>query len=785
MINANNSLKVQMGQKIAFGLGMLANQMFPAVLGVFMVILVEGLGFPTWMWAILYFLPRLMDAITDPIMGLITDNTRSKWGRRRQYVFIGALVMGFAFIFMWQLYGYNSITFNFFYFLAWSFVFYIGLTIFSVPYVAMGYEMTDDFHERTNIMAVAQWIGQWAWVIAPWFWYFIFKPELFSSPQEACRELAIWVAGIFTLIAIYPAVFVKSKSTLDRSDFKPVTFRSIRGRLSEIFTTAIELFKIKPFKKICVSTFLIFGTFNTVANLTFFVIVQYMFSGNEGEAGVWPILHGSIGALVTTFLVIPVVAYLSNKIGKKRTFITTQFVSIIGYVLFWFLFIPGKPYMFLFALPFFSFGIGGLFTIMMSMTSDICDLDELNSGERREGTLGAIYWWMVKVGFALAGLLAGLFMTLVGFDSSIQVQSPETVSDLRFFYSVFPIIGTLVAIYIMKDYSIDEARANEIRTALNKRKNEVSKTSSAYGSGNLTSLSNLELNLKSYTPTDVSKLTEKDLKATYKTTLNNQLHGLCFSPYVEGQNTGDILTESQINRRMDIISPYTKWVRSFSCTAGNELIPNNAHKNGLKTIVGAWISADKDKNEQEIQSLIELAKAGLVDIAAVGNEVLLRGDCSEEELIGYINSVKKALTGLNIPVGYVDTYYEFHKRPKIVEVSDVILSNCYPFWEGISIDDALINLRKMHAITKQAANGKPVIISETGWPSKGEAVLDAAPSEINAMRYFINTQNWAQTEGVAIFHFSSFDESWKVAIEGEVGARWGIWDKDETLKYEK
>jgi len=510
-----------------------------------------------------------------------------------------------------------------------------------------------------------------------------------------------------------------------------------------------------------------------------------MFSGNEGEAGVWPILHGSIGALVTTFLVIPVVAYLSNKIGKKRTFITTQFVSIIGYVLFWFLFIPGKPYMFLFALPFFSFGIGGLFTIMMSMTSDICDLDELNSGERREGTLGAIYWWMVKVGFALAGLLAGLFMTLVGFDSSIQVQSPETVSDLRFFYSVFPIIGTLVAIYIMKDYSIDEARANEIRTALNKRKNEVSKTSSAYGSGNLTSLSNLELNLKSYTPTDVSKLTEKDLKATYKTTLNNQLHGLCFSPYVEGQNTCDILTESQINRRMDIISPYTKWVRSFSCTAGNELIPNNAHKNGLKTIVGAWISADKDKNEQEIQSLIELAKAGLVDIAAVGNEVLLRGDCSEEELIGYINSVKKALTGLNIPVGYVDTYYEFHKRPKIVEVSDVILSNCYPFWEGISIDDALINLRKMHAITKQAANGKPVIISETGWPSKGEAVLDAAPSEINAMRYFINTQNWAQTEGVAIFHFSSFDESWKVAIEGEVGARWGIWDKDETLKYEK
>ena len=160
---------VPFGQKVAFGLGMLANQMFPAAVGIFMVILVRDLGFPPHLWGILYFLPRVFDSITDPIMGFISDNTRSKWGRRRHYVFIGAIILGISFIAMWQLYSHNTLSYNFYYFLIISIIFYLGLTIFSVPYVAMGYEMSTDFHERTNIMAVAQWIGQWAWVIAPWF----------------------------------------------------------------------------------------------------------------------------------------------------------------------------------------------------------------------------------------------------------------------------------------------------------------------------------------------------------------------------------------------------------------------------------------------------------------------------------------------------------------------------------------------------------------------------------------------------------------------------------------
>ena len=464
--------KVPMGQKIAFGFGMLANQMFPAVISIFIVVLVQNLGFPGWMWGVVSLVPRLFDAITDPIMGFISDNTKSKWGRRKQYVLLGAVIMGISFIIMWQLYKDNTVDYNFTYFLLWSLVFYVGLTIFSVPYVAMGYEMSNDFHERTNIMAVAQFIGQWAWVIAPWFWVIMDDKSFFESGEVAVRELAIWVGIICMVFAMIPAIFIKSKSTLNEK-YDSITFKNILKSLHTIFIINFgQALKIKAFRKLCVATFLIFNAFNTVAAFTYFIIVFFLFNGATGPDGAWwwPTLFGSVGALVTTFLVIPVVTQISKKIGKKKAFIVSQSVSIIGYIMLWFLFIPGKPYLFLFALPFFSFGIGGLFTLMMSMTADVIDLDELNTGKRREGIFGAIYWWMVKFGFGIAGGLSGVIFSVIGWESGGATQSEEALFGLRLFFSGLPILGTLIAIYIMWDYDLSEEKAGEIRAKLETRK---------------------------------------------------------------------------------------------------------------------------------------------------------------------------------------------------------------------------------------------------------------------------------------------------------------------------
>lgn len=478
MKNNNESTSVQkvpISQKIAFGFGMLANQMFPAVISIFIVVLVQSLGFPGWMWGFVMIFPRLFDAILDPIMGFISDNTRSKWGRRRQYVLLGAIIMGVAFIIMWQLHKGSTVNYNFIYFLSWSLLFYIGLTIFSVPYVAMGYEMSDDFHERTNIMAVSQFIGQWAWIIAPWFWVIMDDQNFFESSEIAVRELAIWVSVICTIFAVIPAICIKSESTLNK-EYESITFKNILKNLHTIFVVNfMQAFKIKAFKKLCIATFLVFNAFNTVAAFTYFIIVFYLFDGVTGPDGAWwwPTLFGSVGALVTTFLVIPVVTKLSEKTGKKRAFLISQTVSIIGYVMLWFLFVPGKPYLFLFALPFFSFGIGGLFTLMMSMTADVIDLDELNTGKRREGIFGAIYWWMVKFGFGIAGGLSGLILSIIGWESGGATQSEEALLGLRLFFSGLPILGTLFAIYVMSDYDLTEKKANEITQKLAKRKAKI------------------------------------------------------------------------------------------------------------------------------------------------------------------------------------------------------------------------------------------------------------------------------------------------------------------------
>lgn len=280
---------------------------------------------------------------------------------------------------------------------------------------------------------------------------------------------------------------------------------------------------------------------------------------------------------------------------------------------------------------------------------------------------------------------------------------------------------------------------------------------------------------------DLFEIPEIECGTLFQEILKKGVHGFCFSLYEEGQKPGDVVTQEQIVRRINIIKPHAQWIRSFSCTEGNELIPKLAKNEGIKTLVGAWLGNDKEKNKVELDALIDLAKKGYVDIAAVGNEVLYRKDLTEQELIECIQYVKNALP--NIPVGYVDAYYEFSLRPNITSLCDVILCNCYPYWEGTPYQYAIQHMKQMYYQTKAVANGKQVIITETGWPTQGENLKEAIPSKMNALQYFIQTQLWSQQDNVDVFYFSSFDESWKVGAEGEVGAYWGIWDKNEQLKY--
>ena len=463
-----------MVQKAAFGAGHLVNNLLPGSLGIFMFFLLTAFGMDPFLAGLLGGLPRLYDAITDPIMGFISDNTKSRFGRRRPYIFIGAILSGTLFAVLWQLHPENSQMYNFWYFLIFSLIYLTGNTIFSTPLIGLGYEMTSDYNERTRLMAFSQTMGQIAWMIVPWFWVLIANPNLFETQAIGVRRLSVIVGGICLLLGILPAIFCRGIDASNMENRKEINFRSLLSNLKDLLKGIVQVSKNIPFMRLCGATFLVFNGFQMVASFSYFIIVFYMFKGDYGLAGNWPAWFSTVSAIVTAFLVIPVISALATRFGKRQAFIISTFISIIGYVLKWWGFNTTNPWLIFMPIPLMSFGIGGLFTLMMSMTADVCDLDELNNGmPRKEGTFGAIYWWMVKLGQALALVLGGLVLKLVGFDQNAAVQAGETITKLRLADITIPALTAFLAIVIMWKYDLTEEKAREIKAELVARRGEL------------------------------------------------------------------------------------------------------------------------------------------------------------------------------------------------------------------------------------------------------------------------------------------------------------------------
>lgn len=466
--------RVPIVQKVSFGAGHLVNNLLPGALGVFMFFLLTAFGMDPFLAGLLGGLPRIFDAITDPIMGFISDNTNSRWGRRRPYIFVGAILSGVLFAVLWQLDENNTQHYNFWYFLILSLVYLIGNTIFSTPLIGLGYEMTSDYNERTRLMAFSQIVGQIAWMIVPWFWVLIADPNLFESQAVGVRRLSVIVGGVCMLLGILPAIFCKGIDVSHIANRKEISFKTLFSNLKDLFQGIIEVSKNKPFVQLCGATFLVFNGFQMVASFSYFIIVFYMFKGDYGLAGNWPAWFSTVSAMATAFLIIPIITWMASRWGKRKAFVISTAISIVGYGLKWWGFNPDNPFLLFMPIPFMAFGIGGLFTLMMSMTADVCDLDELDNGmPRKEGTFGAIYWWMVKLGQALALVMGGAVLKFVGFDPGLAQQTADTIINLRLADIIIPAVTAGLAIAVMWSYNLTEERAREIKAELESRRGKL------------------------------------------------------------------------------------------------------------------------------------------------------------------------------------------------------------------------------------------------------------------------------------------------------------------------
>ena len=471
---------------------MLANNLQAAALPAMMIVLNLGLGLSPILVGIIGFVPRIFDAVSDPLMGYISDNTRSRWGRRRPYILIGALISGLVFAAMWQVptgwpinyevdsdldgvadrlelvvgsdpndindpmvdggkdavdeegnpianaafkqtmerlgemdlpdadengvpdYDEARQNYYFWAFLAALVLYFLTYTMYATPFVAFGYEMTPDYHERTRLHAFANAAGQLAWLGAPWIWWFM---SLYENKVDGASQLGMIFGILIMILGMVPAILCRERvAELKQVDSEGGASGLLKN-FSEFFKNLVTSLKCMPFVKLCAATFLVFNGFQLAISFSLYVMIFYVFSGKENPDGMAGELNGTWGTLtaISTIGVIFLTALISEKFGKKKTFMITISLSIVGYALKWIGYSQTYPYLLLLSCPFVAFGTGSLFTLMGSMISDVCDYDELQSKQRREGMFGAIYWWMVKVGLALAGLLTGYLLAWSGF----------------------------------------------------------------------------------------------------------------------------------------------------------------------------------------------------------------------------------------------------------------------------------------------------------------------------------------------------------------------------------
>jgi exo-beta-1,3-glucanase (GH17 family) len=249
------------------------------------------------------------------------------------------------------------------------------------------------------------------------------------------------------------------------------------------------------------------------------------------------------------------------------------------------------------------------------------------------------------------------------------------------------------------------------------------------------------------------------------------VQGIAYSPYRDCQNPhwGPWPDEAAVRQDLQVIRHAGNAIRTYSSRHIEGEVPALAREAGLRVSAGAWLDADYETNEEEIEALIALAQTVDLESVIVGNEVLLRGDLTEDELIAYIERVKAAV---DVPVTTAEIGFVLLDHPRVIEALDYLMVHIYAYWDGQPIEDAARYTVDVFHQVEVGAGGKPVVIGEVGWPADGPTNGRAVPSLANQRRFMREFLSLAQQEGIPFYYFAAFDELWKT--EGGVGPYWGF-----------
>lgn len=443
-------------EKLAWGAGGMTESLVNTINMLAMPIYSIALGVSPALIGLATAIPRLVDAFTDPIMGNVSDNARTRWGRRRPFIMIGSLLTGLCMglIFIpnrhWPELG------LFAWFTVMACLFYIGFTIWSIPWSAMGMEMSDDYNDRTRIQVARMVFATVAGLGVSWVYKLSF---LFSSDEVVGVRPIVWIiGGVMAFMGLLSAVFVKE-------------WRHVENQSKISLRPALKMtLSNKPFLLLCGAVIFFAGGMIMVEPMLLYVNIYHVFEGSRSAASSMVGISGTVGVIIA-LVMLPVGGWVSGKIGKRRAAMVALLLIIIGKGSQFWLVTPANPYLQLICRGVFQPGIMLMWALVPSMIADVCDLDELKSGHRREASFSSVYQWIWKLGATLAMTLGGLLLSLAGANVTGDgvMLGPDVVFRLRLILSVVSPLFAVVAFGCIWFYPLTEMKLRDIKQELSKR----------------------------------------------------------------------------------------------------------------------------------------------------------------------------------------------------------------------------------------------------------------------------------------------------------------------------
>ena len=453
------SERIPIIEKFAFGVRMFAQQAgnngmnmfaFPAY-GII-------LGLDPAVIGIVFAAMRIFDGIIDPLVGWLSDNTRSRWGRRRPWIFIGSLIGGISFAILWQARPEWSEAAITTYFIIWCLFFFTGFTMTVIPTDALGFELTPNYEERIRLYSWSSAVVKIALLIFPWM-FALTQLSIWKNEAQGLRYVGILFGGIYLLTAILPAIFCKERhqkitSKADKTPLREALKLTLQNRVYMLMCATVlsAIFAGQ--------VYMLFGTH---------LSVYFLFGGDKAAGGNFFGIFGSLGAIIGLVAIFIINRFFIHA-DKKHIVLFASALAFTGWFSAIFLITPAMPWLTLIPVALNGIAVSCFWLAIGPLFADITDADELQTGKRREGILASFSSFVCKAAGTIGGVLGGIVLSYTGFDASLDIQPEATITAMKALYVAFPMVGYALAFTLFLRYPLTKPRMAEIRAELEARR---------------------------------------------------------------------------------------------------------------------------------------------------------------------------------------------------------------------------------------------------------------------------------------------------------------------------